>query len=86
MRSGDLAGLGAAMDGSFDVRASIVDLDPAHVALVEGARGCGASVNYAGSGGAVVGLGPDAAVTEAVERWARSAGLGFVALRVAGGR
>lgn len=86
LRAGDLEALGAAMDGSFDVRASIVDLDPAHVALVEGARACGAPVNYTGSGGAVVALAADPVVRAEVEGWAAASGLGFVDLRVARAR
>jgi glucuronokinase len=77
LRGGDLAALGDAMDGSFDARASVLDLDPAHVALVEGARACGAPVNYAGSGGAVVGLVTEPATRHAVRAWTASAGLGF---------
>ena len=73
------------MDGSFDVRASILDLDPAHVALVEGARACGAPVNYAGSGGAVVGLAARPEVLELARAWAEADGLGFTVLELAGG-
>ena len=48
------------MDASFDERAALLDLDPRHVAMVHAARGAGASANYAGSGGAIVGtLPPD---------------------------
>ena len=37
-----------------------MDLDPRHEAMVHAARGAGASANYAGSGGAIVGtLPPD---------------------------
>ena len=85
-RAGDLAALGMAMDGSYDVRASIVDLDAAHVALVEGARRCGAPVNYAGSGGAVVGLAAGADVLDAARAWAEAEGLGFTTLTVGGAR
>jgi glucuronokinase len=53
MATGDLAALGAAMDGSFDARAELVDLRPDHVAMVGAARDAGAHVNYSGSGGAV---------------------------------
>lgn len=53
--AGDHGSLAAAIDGSFDVRARLVELDPRHVEMVEIARAHGASANYAGSGGAVVG-------------------------------
>jgi glycosyltransferase involved in cell wall biosynthesis len=49
------------MDGSFDERAGLLELDPSHVAMVEAFRACGGSANYTGSGGAVVGACPDPA-------------------------
>ena len=51
---GDADRLGDAMDATFDLRASIMDLDPRHVEMITVARACGASANYTGSGGAVV--------------------------------
>lgn len=82
LRDGDLAALGAAMDGSYEQRLAVVDLDPAHVALVDGARACGAAVNYTGSGGAVVGVGGD---PDAVRAWAERDGLGLVTFDLAPG-
>ena len=43
------------LDASFDERAALLDLDPRHEAMVRAARAAGASANYAGSGGAIVG-------------------------------
>ncbi len=67
----DLEQLGWAMGRSFDLRASVCDLHPDHAEMVAVARASGAAVNYAGSGGSIVGLvpaeGPDrviAALTE----------------------
>jgi glucuronokinase len=58
--AGDHAAFAAALDGSFDERAALLELDPRHVAMVRSARAAGASANYAGSGGAIVGtLPPD---------------------------
>jgi glucuronokinase len=58
--AGDEAAFAAAVDGSFDERAALLELDPRHVAMVHAARAAGASANYAGSGGAIVGtLPPD---------------------------
>lgn len=51
---GDVAALAACADGSFEVRARMLELDPRHVEMVEHARAAGAGVNYTGSGGAVV--------------------------------
>lgn len=59
IESGDAAALGAAMDATFDQRAAVMPLDPAHVAMVEVARAYGASANYTGSGGAIIVLAPD---------------------------
>ncbi|MGA9278295.1 hypothetical protein, partial [Ilumatobacter sp.] len=54
--AGDSAALGQAMDATFDARASVMSLDPAHVEMIDAARSHGASANYTGSGGAVVAL------------------------------
>ena len=58
LRSGDHAAFAQAVDASFDERAALLDLDPRHVAMVTAARAAGASANYAGSGGAIVGTLP----------------------------
>jgi glucuronokinase len=55
---GDHGAFAAALDGSFDERAALLELDPRHVAMVDAARAIGASANYAGSGGAIVGTLP----------------------------
>jgi glucuronokinase len=56
--AGDRGAFAAALDGSYDERAELIELDPRHVAMVDAARGAGASANYAGSGGAIVGTLP----------------------------
>jgi glucuronokinase len=56
--AGDQADFAAALDGSFDERAALLELDPRHVAMIDAARAAGASANYAGSGGAIVGTVP----------------------------
>jgi glucuronokinase len=58
LHSGDHAAFAHALDASFDERAALVELDPRHVAMVRAARAAGASANYAGSGGAIVGTLP----------------------------
>jgi len=58
---GDHAAFAQALDRSYDERAAMVALDPRHVAMVETARAHGATANYAGSGGAIVGTEPEAA-------------------------
>jgi glucuronokinase len=70
---GDRAAFAAAVDGSFDERAALLELDPRHVAMVRAARQAGASANYAGSGGAIVGTLPPGG-REPVERALRAVG------------
>jgi galactokinase/mevalonate kinase-like predicted kinase len=74
---GDRAAFAAAVDGSFDERAALLELDPRHVAMVHAAREAGASANYAGSGGAVVGILPPQG-REPVERALRALGCDLI--------
>lgn len=68
---GDVALLGNLIDRSVDIRSAILDLKPEHWRMVQLARDCGASANYTGSGGAIIGThaGPDmlAELREALE-------------------
>jgi glucuronokinase len=59
--------LAACVDGSFDARRRMLELDPRHIEMVECARAYGASANYTGSGGAVVCLCRDAAARDRVK-------------------
>jgi glucuronokinase len=52
--AGDHRTLRCSVDASFDVRRSMLSLDPRHVEMIEAARAAGAAANYAGSGGAIV--------------------------------
>jgi galactokinase/mevalonate kinase-like predicted kinase len=52
--AGDHETFSACVDGSFDVRAGMLALDPGHVEMIEAARRAGAAANYTGSGGAIV--------------------------------
>ena len=49
------------LDANFDVRRSICQLPKEQILMVETARSCGASANFAGSGGAIVGTYPNEA-------------------------
>ncbi|MGI8439129.1 MAG: mevalonate kinase family protein [Thermoleophilaceae bacterium] len=60
---GDHAALGELIDGNFEARRRVFDLDPRHVDMVEVARGHGAPAHFAGSGGALLGIVVDE------ERW-----------------
>ena len=67
------------LDASFDERAALLELDPRHVAMVHAARAAGASANYAGSGGAIVGTLPPGGL-EPVARALRALGCEIIAL------
>ena len=77
---GDRDGLAAAMDRSFDLRISIVDVGAPQERLVEVGRRHGAAVNSAGSGGSVVGLAADPVDIDDLQRAYTELGAGFVAL------
>ncbi len=79
-RSGDVGRLGAAMDATFDVRASIIDLAGSHVAMVDDARAEGAHVNYTGSGGAIVALCPTSAIEDATRQSLKRLGCSIVSV------
>lgn len=53
--AGEREAFARCVDGSFDARRRMLTLDDAHVAMIELARSHGASANYTGSGGAIVG-------------------------------
>lgn len=66
--AGDHIAFARCLDGSFDQRAAMGPLVPEHVEMIELARANGASANYAGSGGAIVGTLPSADVRGELER------------------
>jgi glucuronokinase len=74
LEAGDVERLGSCMDAGFEHRRALVPLDRANVELVEQLRAHGAAATYAGSGGAVVALGPDPA---RLQRWAYERRLAF---------
>jgi glucuronokinase len=59
LRRGEGERIGELMDRSFDIRRSLLTLDPRHEQMIETARAHGACANYTGSGGAIVGVRPD---------------------------
>jgi len=59
LRAGQQGLLPGLLDANFDVRRSICQLPKEQILMVETARSCGASANFAGSGGAIVGTYPD---------------------------
>jgi len=54
--------LGQLMDENFDTRRTIYNLPPWQVEMVEVARRCGASAQFSGSGGAIIGIYRDEAM------------------------
>jgi glucuronokinase len=76
---GDVQAFAECMDGSFDARARMLALDARHVAMIELARALGASANYAGSGGAIVGCCSDASHRATVVRAFAGAGHAAIA-------
>ncbi len=55
----DYARLNTLINANFDLRAGIYRIDPGNLELVHTARQSGATSNFAGSGGAIVGTYPD---------------------------
>jgi glucuronokinase len=53
--AGDALAFAGCLDASFEARRRLLPLDERHVAMIEIARAQGASANYTGSGGAIVG-------------------------------
>jgi len=77
----DPSAFAACVDASFEARRRLVPLDPRQAALVDIARRCGASANYAGSGGAVVAVCATDGVPDLIEAFERD-GCAAVALGV----
>ena len=76
--SGDLTGLGRAMNRTFEIRSMMTDVDPSTRTLVRIAVRHGAAANSAGSGGSIVGLARDCDHLD--ELGAAFAGYGFLAV------
>lgn len=82
--AGDVGQLGAAMDATFDIRASIIDLLPDHVEMIEEARAQGAHANYTGSGGTIAALCPTGSIEAATRQALESLGCTVESVRAAG--
>ena len=68
------------VDLTYDVRASVLELEPRHVEMIRLARAAGAAANYTGSGGAVVCVCSDEEHRSAVRSALERAGLRSVAV------
>jgi glucuronokinase len=65
--AGDRDRVGQLIDANFEQRRNIYKLPPGQVAMIDLARSVGASANFAGSGGAIVGLYRDEAMYRELE-------------------
>ena len=66
--SGDYPKLNALVNENFDLRSKIYKISDGNLEMIHAARKVGASSNFAGSGGAVVGFYPDEAAYEELVR------------------
>ncbi len=55
LRERDEVELGRAIDDNFEVRRGMMKIASGHQKMIDAARACGASANFAGSGGAIIG-------------------------------
>jgi len=53
---GDFSAWPSLMDRNLDLRRRVMTISPGNLELIEAARRCGASANFAGSGGSIVGI------------------------------
>jgi glucuronokinase len=74
----DYGRLGELIDANFDLRARIYRIDPGNVEMVETARKAGATSNFAGSGGAIVGTYEDDAMFARLTEYMRPLGITVV--------
>ncbi len=60
--TGDYEEIDSVINANFELRRSIMELNPEHIALIEEARSVGASAKFTGSGGAIIGTCHDEAM------------------------
>ena len=63
---GDASTLGRLIDANFDLRARIYGISEGNIRMIQAARQAGATANFAGSGGAIVGTYEDERMYEAI--------------------
>lgn len=72
---GDHAAIGPLLDAGFDKRREIYKIGRGNIEMVEAARSAGASAQFCGSGGAIVGTYSDEAMYQRLEARLRSLGI-----------
>jgi glucuronokinase len=80
--SRDHAALGELMSANVEFRARIMTLDPRHLRMVERARSLDCPANYAGSGGAIVGIVAPGVTLEELRRAFATEGCELIAPRI----
>ncbi|HTS61480.1 MAG TPA: hypothetical protein VMH28_05625 [Candidatus Acidoferrales bacterium] len=76
--SGDQPRLNQLINANFDLRAKIYQIDRGNLEMVETARSAGATANFAGSGGAIVGTYPEDSVFAKLTETMRSIGVAVI--------
>ena len=74
----DYQRLGELIDANFDLRASIYRIDQGNLEMVQTARKAGASSNFAGSGGAIVGTYTDDAMFARLTDYMKATGVAVI--------
>lgn len=78
----DSSRLGELIDANFDLRARIYRIDPGNVEMVHTARQAGATANFAGSGGAIVGTYQDDAMFRRLTEYLAPLGISVIRPRI----
>lgn len=80
--SGDHRRLKQLVDANFDLRAKIYQIDRGNLEMVHAARSAGATANFAGSGGAIVGTYEDEAMFQRLTEVMSPIGIGVIKPRI----
>lgn len=75
---GDRTELHKLINANFDLRSGLYQLDPGNLEMIHLARACGASANFAGSGGAIVGFYEGEAMFQQLKDTMRRAGIAVI--------
>jgi glucuronokinase len=72
------------VDANFDLRATIYRIDPGNLEMVQAARAAGATANFAGSGGAIVGTYTDEGMFTRLTEKMRGIGIAVIKPKIVG--
>jgi glucuronokinase len=82
--NGEHARLQQLVDANFDLRARIYQIDRGNLEMVHAARSTGATANFAGSGGAIVGTYDDEAMFQRLVETMKPIGVGVIKPKIVG--